>query len=529
MIALAVAGLGAAMTYLQRWTCDDIYITFRYAEQFLAGNGWVYNAGERVEGYTHFLWLAIITASQRLGADPVSAVISLGVLSYVVTLLALARISFCIAPRDVGLVFPFAALALVANRDGVIWATGGLETSFFTALLVLAFLVYFFTGWRERLRLLVSSLLLVLSVMTRPDGVLFVVVAGVALVGRALGLRQSPRRILGDCAAFCAPIAVVYLPYLVWKVAYYGDLFPNPYYAKSAHLSYYSQGLYYLWLYWLAHPTSALCAYALAGATVVLSRRAAAVDGRTSPMQRADAAALVALAVVAVYLVGFVARVGGDFMFARFVMPVVPFGYFLFEWSLRRLWPHRARATRVVLVATVVVIAVGETALRDRLLIEQRDGTTRTRDHRGIVDEHAYYTRVYPLARDRRVGELLRPYFDGLDATVLLRGQACLGYYAGFRTCIDNSGLTDAEIAHRPIERRGRVGHEKSILYSDLVARGVNFVFDREAYKEGDNRLVRFQLPDGVSTRAEIITDDTGLMSELSTRFGQDMVFEIGR
>src|SRR5688500_13130256 len=37
------------------WICDDAYISYRYAHNLLAGLGLVFNAGERVEGYTNFL------------------------------------------------------------------------------------------------------------------------------------------------------------------------------------------------------------------------------------------------------------------------------------------------------------------------------------------------------------------------------------------------------------------------------------------------------------------------------------------
>ncbi|HEX2896951.1 MAG TPA: hypothetical protein VHP63_02755, partial [candidate division Zixibacteria bacterium] len=35
---------------------DDAYITYRYAANFLNGDGLVYNIGERIEGFTNFGW-----------------------------------------------------------------------------------------------------------------------------------------------------------------------------------------------------------------------------------------------------------------------------------------------------------------------------------------------------------------------------------------------------------------------------------------------------------------------------------------
>src|SRR5215475_11087437 len=38
------------------WLSDDGFISFRYAANLVRGDGLVYNAGERVEGYTNLLW-----------------------------------------------------------------------------------------------------------------------------------------------------------------------------------------------------------------------------------------------------------------------------------------------------------------------------------------------------------------------------------------------------------------------------------------------------------------------------------------
>jgi hypothetical protein len=53
-----------------------------------------------------------------------------------------------------------------------------------------------------------------------------------------------------------------------------------------------------------------------------------------------------------------------------------------------------------------------------------------------------------------------------------------LGYFGDFPTVIEQHGLTDAWIAHRPLEARGRIGHEKGLhlLHPYLAERGVDLV-----------------------------------------------------
>ena len=49
------------------WVAEDAYITFRSVDQLLAGNGPVWNIGERVQVYTHPLWYGLLALTTGLG------------------------------------------------------------------------------------------------------------------------------------------------------------------------------------------------------------------------------------------------------------------------------------------------------------------------------------------------------------------------------------------------------------------------------------------------------------------------------
>src|SRR5438046_1501989 len=49
---------------------DDAFITYRYAENLARGLGLVYNPGERVEGYSNFLWTLMMAVVVKLGGRP---------------------------------------------------------------------------------------------------------------------------------------------------------------------------------------------------------------------------------------------------------------------------------------------------------------------------------------------------------------------------------------------------------------------------------------------------------------------------
>ncbi len=69
-LAVAAVAAGVAHAIALRWTADDAYLSFRYAEQWVHGHGLVFNPGERVEGYTNFLWTAWCALGMRLGLPP---------------------------------------------------------------------------------------------------------------------------------------------------------------------------------------------------------------------------------------------------------------------------------------------------------------------------------------------------------------------------------------------------------------------------------------------------------------------------
>jgi|GEM_PF-1909000 len=60
------------------FVCDDAFISFRYAKNLVTHGELVYNIGERIEGYTNFLWTLLIAGGIWLGADPVHFAKTLG-------------------------------------------------------------------------------------------------------------------------------------------------------------------------------------------------------------------------------------------------------------------------------------------------------------------------------------------------------------------------------------------------------------------------------------------------------------------
>jgi hypothetical protein len=528
--ALVALVFGLVQAHAIRWLSDDVFITLRYVKNWLAGSGIVYNAGERVEGYTHFLWLCIVALFDYLGFSPTEAVQWLGLIAFGCTIVLHVGISWKLQGKAVGFL-PLSALMLAFNYDFRVWATSGLETSLFTFLVSLSIYVLFFWDVPRRTRLVAAGLTQALVALTRPDGALFGLVTACFLIGHAWSTAHSWKRVADTLLLYGVPIVLFCVPYFLWRLVYYQDFFPNTYYAKSGGLSYYSQGFLYLWIYLRSYVSSWIF---LIGAGLL-----AAIAWEMLRQQKGSAlldvvadrelgTIVLGLSYVLVYGILFIARVGGDFMFARFIIPLVPIFYIVGEIALRRLLARRMQYLRIVMIILAMLVLFEKT-LRDSIYMDETGKRNSSFGEGGITDEQWYWSKkeadgLDKIQANEALGRQLKTYFRGEHVSVLLKGQASLGYYGEFSECIENAGLTDRYIAHLPISNRGRPGHEKNAPLEYLERRGVNFVFWSTVYDTAVYRHMYF-LVRGEYVRAEMFFYDGTLLKNLRSRFGNNVRF----
>ncbi|MFH1335183.1 MAG: hypothetical protein ABII96_01585, partial [Candidatus Zixiibacteriota bacterium] len=219
-----------------RFVCDDAFISFRYAQNFVEGHGLVYNIGEKVEGYTNFLWTMLLSLFMRLGLNVVTVSQVLGGLFSLSTILLLLRLNRKLYPRD-NLFNYLSPLFLVSCGAYAAWSTGGLETSFYTFLLFLGSFV-FVMGMDKPLYSAISGMVFALACLTRLDGLIF---AGVTLVfyfNLCVRKKQIGSKYLYSWAlSFLIP----FLIYFFWRWSYYGKFLPNTFYVKVGSESLYHQ------------------------------------------------------------------------------------------------------------------------------------------------------------------------------------------------------------------------------------------------------------------------------------------------
>ncbi|HMJ10771.1 MAG TPA: hypothetical protein VK524_05155, partial [Polyangiaceae bacterium] len=91
--------IAMGMSWWFRTLFDDAFISFRYAQNLVHGRGLVFNVGERVEGYTNFLWVLVLAGAGRLGFDIVRCATVLGIVFGAAAVVATERLSRQLAPN----------------------------------------------------------------------------------------------------------------------------------------------------------------------------------------------------------------------------------------------------------------------------------------------------------------------------------------------------------------------------------------------------------------------------------------------
>nr|WP_325096685.1 flagellar motor control protein ZomB [Mycolicibacterium vinylchloridicum] len=531
---VVVAWLWAWGAWQRRWIADDGLIVLRTVRNLLAGNGPVFNAGERVESNTSTLWTflnyfgALVGGPVRLEYVALALALGLSVAGVVLVMIGTARL---FAPRLQGrpaLLLPAGALVYIAIPPARDFATSGLENGLVLAWLGL--LWWMMVAWSQAPRLdrtgpvFTAALAFVagLSVLVRPE---LALVGGLALVMMLVATRGWRARLLIVVAGGLFPVG-----YQIFRMGYYGLLFPQTALAKDASGDKWAQGLIYLanfdkpYALWLA----ALLVIALA-AVVVAARdtrgpQASHATGRWARRVQSPTAVVIFMLVSGLIQGLYWIRQGGDFMHGRVLLTPV-FCLLTPIAVIPVVLPDSVSSARdrgVVLAGASAALWLGIVGWSLWAANSPGMGPDATRvTYSGIVDERRFYSQAtghaHPLTaadyldypRMRAVltainntpdGALLLPSgnYDQWDVvpaypppppppgvsmdtwrrqiaphTVFFTNLGMLGMNVGLDVrVIDQIGLANPIAAHTARLKDGRIGHDKNLFPDWAVAEG---------------------------------------------------------
>jgi arabinofuranosyltransferase len=427
------------------WICDDAYITFRVVDNLMHGYHLVYNIGERVQVFTHPLWMMLIslfyffTREIYLTVLAISAVISIAVMIVLAKYLAVSDASAALV-----------IFLLALSKAYVDFSTSGLENALSHLILVVFFLLFFRMKFDSR-SLFFLSLTASLGLVNRMDlGVVFFPALLYGLI-KSWNRRSWTALILGQ------------LPFILWEIFatfYYGFPFPNTAYAKlNTGISsgeYIQQGLLYLLNSLEMDPITLL----------VISL--GTILGLNSKNRRYWMAAIGA----ALYL-AYVIKIGGDFMSGRFLtVPLIVAVILIARFDVSHLGVVQHLA--VYGIALVLGLNVVNPTVRISDFGDLKQGPVHLGSH-GVLDERMLYYGGTGLMNAERDLQLPNFYWAiyGENARVLKKtvadnyGIGLFGFSAGPGVYVlDKLALADPLLARIPAERHlgWRTGHMERVL-----------------------------------------------------------------
>lgn len=403
------------------WFSDDAYFSFRSIDNFVNGYGLTWNVQERVQAYTHPLWVLLLSAFYFFTREIYLTTIFV---SAAITLLLAWLIIFKLAANPWQGVATVLLLSL--STTFIDYSTSGLENPLSHLLMVI-----FVTLWLRRSespnKLAWLSLTAALASVNRLDTLLFYLPP---LIYE--WWQQKDRfRALGQ-------MALGFLPLAAWEtfsLIYYGFPFPNTYYAKAQNYVPLIQeiwaGLNYFFFTLMFDPIT----------WVVILTAIIVVIWLRQPRGIALAAGIL------LYLV-YILQVGGDFMGGRFLSTAflasaLLISFYVFpRLELRRAWP--------LIPAALLISAL---AASPPYFLYAKN--FRTAEWMGVVDERmVYYTTNF-----LRIEDLHRfnsdPQYNALNKIAflvrsLLRGTA-------FRTEAEHDWVDLGRELRTQAEKQGKL------------------------------------------------------------------------
>jgi hypothetical protein len=200
---------------------DDPYITYRFAENFAAGRGFIFDEGTRALITTAPLYALLLGVFRMFGADVPTTSFIIGVTSIFIGTLILYRIqeSYGVTASVVYVAFP------------LLWLTVGFETPLFLAVALGAFL-FFGKGHRAW-----ASALCGIAFGLRGDGgVVWITLLLVEFFQTFPSLVQKTKTfsIAKNFLALTLPALLIYAPLAMWLVSQFGSPLPTTLLTKSA-------------------------------------------------------------------------------------------------------------------------------------------------------------------------------------------------------------------------------------------------------------------------------------------------------
>jgi arabinofuranosyltransferase len=442
----------------EAWVSEDALITFRTIDNFVNGYGLRWNIDERVQVFTHPLWMLLNAGAYAITREIPYTLTAISLALCTATFLVVAR---RLVARPWVLLLAF-FIPWFTSKTLVLYGTSGFETSLGFLLLALFTIEMLRVDDARTIRWGLLSLLAALAVANRFDHVLLFAPPLIYLCF------TNWRRVRwGHVALGMSPL----IAWLLFSLFYYGFVFPNSARAKLAPeipvSQYVREGIIY---------TADLIRWDPASVPILVFAMMVAVGALVRWRSRsgeASAGGLAALGVGIILYACYILRVGGGFLSGRFWAPPLFAGLLVIAFGCEDLVRQLRRAgTKTATAAVVGGVAVMIATYVFGFSLESFEGRG---EIMGRSSAHMYLTsdltwEMTEVAEKWRVDGLTLRYRAGKSNAQVVKLSGTIGFrgLAAGRdvTFIDYHALADPLLARLPLEDREawRVGHLKRIV-----------------------------------------------------------------
>lgn len=434
----------SGLAYINSFTQDDAFITYRYSKN-LVNHGvlnWNIIDKDKVEGYSNFLWMMVMTIPFILKLDPVSFSKIVSLLFYIITLYTISKSAEVLFTEKRNIILLL--LMIGTNYTFLIYATGGLETMMQTMFIVLIFYTsLIITTIEANLnKYIVFSVLSSLAILTRNDSSILLLIIIFFTFNKLFKDRRT-QAIKSFLFVFLVVQIMVFLPYFLWKIYYYEQILPNTYYikAKDASLVIIKNGVLYLYQFL----DSYLLIFPILFSIVYLKE-----------IKTKESILFISLILLwSIYIV----KIGGDFMEFRLMVVVIPFYFLLLTLVLSKI-------NNLYLTVSILLLCfLG--SINHILFFKSISGI----ESKSQLSNHLFNKNEDWIG----IGKKLYDNFHKQPVRIATTAAGVIPFYSELYT-IDMLGLNDKNISKYGKIISSRPGHSKLATLEYLIDKKVNFI-----------------------------------------------------
>lgn len=220
---IAIIALFTVFYFFSAWVADDAYITFRTIENFHHGYGLRWNTIERVQSYTHPLWMFNLLIGKYIINDLYYLSLILGYFYSVCTIYLI----YLISKKEI-LLFGITALLFISSKAIIDFSSSGLENSL-SYFLIALFFYNLKIKENHPFHFLFLSLILSMMFLNRMDLIIsFIPIAIYLFFIKSVKDEKIKTSVTQGLLGF--------LPVVIWSffaLYYYGSFFANSVIAKT--------------------------------------------------------------------------------------------------------------------------------------------------------------------------------------------------------------------------------------------------------------------------------------------------------